>query len=202
MISVFAIRELFSWFKVPNEHISQSIQKGPRKNYEMKCNVVCIQTYPKMNQKEENLFHMETLLRKAMESHPDTQLIIFPELAVTGYQCGENFKDLAETAMIDSTSIKKMNALAKEFHVHIVYGMAEKKKKISFIILSFSLMTLVFFLELIAKFIYLIPRKIILHLGINLKYLIQRSVVSACLSVMTHSFQKLPEVLLFKEWIS
>lgn len=129
VISVFAIRELFSWFKVPNEHISQSIQKGPRKNYEMKCNVVCIQTYPKMNQKEENLSHMETLLRKAMESHPDTQLIVFTELAVTGYQCGENFKDLAETAMIDSTSIKKMNALAKEFHVHIVYGMAEKRRR-------------------------------------------------------------------------
>ncbi len=46
----------------------------------MKCNVVCIQTYPKMNQKEENISHMETLLRKAMESHPDTQLIVFPEL--------------------------------------------------------------------------------------------------------------------------
>ena len=87
--------------------------------------------------------------------------------------------------------------------IHTVYGMEWlKKKKISFIILSFSLMTLVFFLELIAKFIYLIPRKIILHPEINLKYLIQRLVVSACLSVMTHSFQKLPEVLLFKEWIS
>ena len=96
----------------------------------MKCNVVCIQTYPKMNQKEENLSHMETLLRKAMKSHPDTQLIIFPELAVTGYQCGENFKDLAETATIDSTSVKKMSALAKEFHVHIVYGMAEKEEDI------------------------------------------------------------------------
>ena len=93
----------------------------------MKCNVVCIQTYPKMNQKEENLFHMETLLRKAMESHPDTQLIIFPELAVTGYQCGKNFKDLAETATINSTSV---SALAKEFHVHIVYGMAEKEEDI------------------------------------------------------------------------
>ena len=34
VISVFAIRELFSWFKVPNEHISQSIQKGPRKKRE------------------------------------------------------------------------------------------------------------------------------------------------------------------------
>ena len=96
----------------------------------MKCNVVCIQTYPKMNQKEENLFHMETLLRKAMESHPDTQLIIFPELAVTGYQCGKNFKDLAETATINSKSVKKMSALAKEFHVHIVYGMAEKEEDI------------------------------------------------------------------------
>lgn len=65
-----------------------------------------------------------------MESHPDTQLIVFPELAVTGYQCGENFKDLAETATIDSTSLKKMSALAKEFHVHIVYGMAEKEEDI------------------------------------------------------------------------
>ena len=56
-----------------------------------------------MNQKEENISHMETLLRKAMESHPDTQLIVFPELAVTGYQCGD---------------------------VHIVYGMAEKEEDI------------------------------------------------------------------------
>ena len=97
----------------------------------MKCNVVCIQTYPKMNQKAKHRdpMIMAILLRKAMESHPDTQLIVFPELAVTGYQCGENFKDLAETAMIDSTSIKKMNALAKEFHVHIVYGMAEKRRR-------------------------------------------------------------------------
>ena len=70
-----------------------------------------------------------SIYHKAMESHPDTQLIVFPELAVTGYQCGENFKDLAETATIDSTSIKKMSALAKEFHVHIVYGMAEKRRR-------------------------------------------------------------------------
>lgn len=154
-----------------------------------------------MNQKEENLFHMETLLRKAMESHPDTQLIIFPELAVTGYQCGKNFKDLAETATINSTSVKKMSALAKEFHVHIVYGMAEKEEDILYNSQFFIDDTGVL-LGTYRKFIYLIPRKIILHPEINLKYLIQRLVVSACLSVMTHSFQKLPEVLLFKEWIS
>lgn len=154
-----------------------------------------------MNQKEENLFHMETLLRKAMESHPDTQLIIFPELAVTGYQCGKNFKDLAETATINSTSVKKMSALAKEFHVHIVYGMAEKEEDILYNSQFFIDDTGVL-LGTYRKVHLFDSEKIILHPEINLKYLIQRLVVSACLSVMTHSFQKLPEVLLFKEWIS
>lgn len=92
----------------------------------MKCNIICIQTYPKMNQKNENLDHMEFLLRKAMKKYPDAQLIVFPELAVTGYQCGENFKYLAETANETSLSVQKMGALARQFKVHIVYGMAEK----------------------------------------------------------------------------
>ena len=35
VISVFAIRELISWFKVPYDHTTNSIQKGPKKNYEM-----------------------------------------------------------------------------------------------------------------------------------------------------------------------
>lgn len=93
----------------------------------MKCNIICIQTYPKLNQKEDNLEHMEYLLRQAMSEHPDAQLVIFPELSVTGYQCGENFKDLAETADENAMSVKKMAALAREFHIHIVYGMAEKE---------------------------------------------------------------------------
>ena len=80
-----------------------------------------------MNQKENNLSHMEFLLCQAMKQHPDAQLIVFPELAVTGYQCGENFKNLAETAEKNSMSVKRMSALAKEFHVHIIYGMAEKE---------------------------------------------------------------------------
>ena len=73
---------------------------------------------------------METLLRKAMESHPDTQLIIFPELAVTGYQCGKILKTWQKLPRSTLTSVKKMSALAKEFHVHIVYGMAEKEEDI------------------------------------------------------------------------
>lgn len=35
VISIFAIKELFSWFKVPQDHSSQAIQGGQKTNYEM-----------------------------------------------------------------------------------------------------------------------------------------------------------------------
>lgn len=88
-----------------------------------------------------------------------------------------------------------MNALAKEFHVHIVYGMAEKEEDILYNS-QFFLDDTGVLLGTYRKVHLFDSEKIILHLGINLKYLIQRSVVSACLSVMTHSFQKLPEFLI------
>lgn len=92
----------------------------------MKCNVVCIQTHPKLYKKEENLDRMETLLIEAMEKHPDTDLVVFPELAVTGYQCGDAFYDLAEVPDETSVSVARMAKLARKFGIHLIYGMAEK----------------------------------------------------------------------------
>ena len=67
--------------------------KAFRKDREkiMKCMLFVYKLIQKWIRKRKIFFIMETLLRKAMESHPDTQLIIFPELAVTGYQCGKKF---------------------------------------------------------------------------------------------------------------
>lgn len=93
----------------------------------MKCNIVCIQTYPQMLEKETNLNRMEELFYQAMEMHPDAQLVVFPELAVTGYQCKEAFKTLAETANEDAVSVQRMGALAQKFGVHAIYGMAERE---------------------------------------------------------------------------
>lgn len=95
----------------------------------MKCNVLCIQTYPQMCQKEENLDRMEKLLCQGMKEYPQTQLVVFPELAVTGYQCGADFSVLAETAVPSSPSVKKLSALAKKYQIHIIYGMAERDEK-------------------------------------------------------------------------
>lgn len=91
-----------------------------------KINVSCIQTYPKMFQKKYNLDNMKKLLIKTMEIYPDTQLVVFPELATTGYQCQEEFYNMAETADKNSFSVKIMSELAKEYNVYIIYGMAEK----------------------------------------------------------------------------
>lgn len=92
----------------------------------MKCNTVCIQTFPKMNDKDYNLSHMESLFREALNEHPDTDLVVFSELATSGYQCGENFKELAEVIDKSGTSIKHMAKLAKETNTFIIFGMPEK----------------------------------------------------------------------------
>ncbi len=92
----------------------------------MKCNVVCIQTYPKMNDVEYNLSRMEELFKNALEKHPDTNLVVFPELATSGYQCGENFRKLAETADGTSTSIQRLGKLAREYKTHVIFGMPER----------------------------------------------------------------------------
>ena len=68
----------------------------------MICNVVCIQTYPFLCDKAKNINKMIELLEKAVSEKPDTQLVVFPELATTGYECGEKFKELAE--VIDDKS--------------------------------------------------------------------------------------------------
>lgn len=79
-----------------------------------------------MCQKEANLHRMGELLEEAMNKYPDAQLVVFPELCVTGYQCGERFYELAERPEATSQSVAYMKKLAQKYKVHIVYGMAER----------------------------------------------------------------------------
>ena len=92
----------------------------------MKCNVICIQTGPKMDDVDYNLSRMEALFRNALEAHPDTDLVVFPELATSGYQCGERFHQWAETADASSPSIQRMGKLARTYGTHVVFGMPER----------------------------------------------------------------------------
>ncbi|MDD3183864.1 MAG: carbon-nitrogen hydrolase family protein [Anaerostipes sp.] len=92
----------------------------------MKCNVVCIQTEPKMYEKQKNLAAMERMLEEAVKKYSDVDLVVFPELCVTGYQCGDKFYELAEKPEDASESVAFMSCLARKYGVHIIYGMAEQ----------------------------------------------------------------------------
>lgn len=80
---------------------------------------------PKLRSFEENLDKMCHFIKDAMKRDPKTELIVFPELITSGYECGKDFQNLAE-AVPEGKSMKVIGALAKEYKVHIVYGFPER----------------------------------------------------------------------------
>lgn len=78
-----------------------------------------------IGEKAENIKKMEELLNKAKKQ--DAELVIFPELSLTGYVLRDQIYELAETIPGPSTEILEM--LAKEKGLHIVFGMPELSEK-------------------------------------------------------------------------
>ncbi|MDD3169067.1 MAG: carbon-nitrogen hydrolase family protein [Eubacteriales bacterium] len=91
----------------------------------MKVNVTCVQMEPVLRGFHKNLEKMCVLIELTMCENPQTDLIVFPELITTGYECSKDFQSLAETVP-DGLSMRIIGALAKEYRVHIVYGFAER----------------------------------------------------------------------------
>jgi predicted amidohydrolase len=81
------------------------------------------QITPKTGQKLKNLEKMKEQTLEAVEN--GSSLIVFPELALTGYNCGDHFFDLAE-AIPEGESVKFFEELAVKHSIHIIWGMPEK----------------------------------------------------------------------------
>ena len=75
--------------------------------------------------KEENIKKIEELVVKAQMQKAD--LVVFPELCLTGYVVRDQIYELAET--IPGSSTRRIEAIAKEKGVHIVFGMPELSEK-------------------------------------------------------------------------
>lgn len=91
----------------------------------MKIRVTCVQMEPALKDFQKNLDKMCLFIKEAMEKDPKTDLIVFPELITSGYECGKDFQLLAETVP-DGQSMKTIGMLAREYGVHIVYGFPER----------------------------------------------------------------------------
>jgi len=75
--------------------------------------------------KQKNIEKKEELIKRALELNSKTQLIVFPELSLTGYVLDEDVYNLAETEFWES--IEKVKELAKKYEVAIMFGFIEKK---------------------------------------------------------------------------
>jgi predicted amidohydrolase len=87
---------------------------------------VCLaQTDSKREDKKANISKMEGIAFEAKEHAAD--LVIFPELSLTGYVVRDQIYELAET--IPGPSTKKIEEIAKKTGTHIIFGMPEVSNK-------------------------------------------------------------------------
>lgn len=93
----------------------------------MKANITCVQFHGVLMNKRENIKKMEEWVRTTKKEKPNTDLIIFPELCLTGYACEDGYYEMAET-FPEGESILEIGKIAKENHVAIIFGFVEKDK--------------------------------------------------------------------------
>lgn len=89
-----------------------------------------VQMQPQLGEPEANLSRMVQLIEE-IGSSEKIDLIIFPELCLTGYECGVRFTELAEAIPGHITNV--LGKKAAEFNLHVAFGMVERKRAESII---------------------------------------------------------------------
>ena len=79
----------------------------------------------KRGDKKENTKKVEKITNKAKQKGAD--LVIFPELSLTGYVVRDQIYELAET--IPGPSVKAMEDIARKTNTYIIFGMPELSEK-------------------------------------------------------------------------
>jgi predicted amidohydrolase len=90
-----------------------------------KIKLALAQISSKREDKDKNLQKMERLTYKARDQAVD--LVIFPELCLSGYVVRDQFYELAET--IPGPTIERVEDLTKKTGTHIIFGMPELSAK-------------------------------------------------------------------------
>ena len=84
-----------------------------------------VQMHPRLGDIGENIITMGSFIEEICQRQK-VDLIIFPELATTGYECGVRFTELAET--VPGYTVNLLAQKAADFSVHLVFGMVSKEK--------------------------------------------------------------------------
>jgi omega-amidase len=87
--------------------------------------VAAVQMYPRLGEVEENVLAMAKFVDKIC-TQQKVDLIVFPELATTGYELGLRFTDVAER--VPGPSVNLLAQRAADYSTHIVFGLVTKEK--------------------------------------------------------------------------
>lgn len=64
-------------------------------------------------------------IAEASEKYPDVNMVVFPEMVLAGYECGERFNSLAATLSKESDWLRPFCKIALEKSLFIVFGYPE-----------------------------------------------------------------------------
>lgn len=87
--------------------------------------VAVVQMYPQLGKVEENLIAMGKFLDKIC-TEQKVDLVVFPELATTGYELGLRFTDVAER--VPGHAVNLLAQRAADYSTHVVFGLVTKEK--------------------------------------------------------------------------
>lgn len=87
--------------------------------------VAVVQMRPALNEPEDNLVKMSDYIA-TISGQQKVDIIVFPELVTTGYECGVRFTDLAQR--VPGPTVNLVSQRASEFGVYVAFGMPSKEK--------------------------------------------------------------------------
>ena len=88
-------------------------------------NIAIAQFHPRLGEVNANLERIGDIIDHICAAQP-VNMIIFPELATTGYECGVKFTELAE--QIPGFTIEALGMRAQKYETYIAFGMVIKHK--------------------------------------------------------------------------
>jgi len=87
--------------------------------------VAVVQMEPQLGKAEDNLMKMGEFIRR-IATEQEVNLIVFPELATTGYEMGPRFPQVAQR--VPGPAVNIIGQRAAEYGVHVAFGMVTKEK--------------------------------------------------------------------------
>jgi predicted amidohydrolase len=87
--------------------------------------VAVVQMYPRLGEVEENLIAMGKFMDQIC-TEQKVDIVVFPELATTGYELGLRFTDVAER--VPGPAVNLLAQRAADYSTHVVFGLVTKEK--------------------------------------------------------------------------